>query len=59
MFNLAVLYYKTQHYREALQSIQPAIQIYQQTLGTAHPTTKAALSWLQPIIDQQNEGNHP
>ena len=47
--NLAGFYYNTQRYSEALQSIQPAIQIYEQTLGTEHPRTQAALSWLQPI----------
>ncbi|MFM7887305.1 MAG: hypothetical protein ACKPCM_11575 [Pseudanabaena sp.] len=32
-----------------MQSIQRAIQIYEQKLGTEHPTTQAALSWLQTI----------
>jgi hypothetical protein len=48
-FNLAALYYKTQRYSKAMQSIQLAVQIYKQILGTDHPTTKAALSWLQAI----------
>ncbi len=49
LFNLAALYYNTKRYGEALQSIQFAIQIYEQTLGTDHPTTQVALSWLQAI----------
>ena len=49
LYNLAALYYNTQRYREALQSIQLTIQIYEQTIGNEHPTTQAALSWLQAI----------
>ena len=49
LFNLAALYYNTQRYSEALQSIQLAIQIYQQTIGNEHPTTQSALNWLQAI----------
>jgi hypothetical protein len=37
--------------KKNLQSIQRAIQIYEQNLGTEHPETQAALSWLQPIRD--------
>ena len=53
LFNLAELYYNTQRYSEALQSIQHAIQIYGQTLGTEHPATQNALNWLQLIQNAQ------
>jgi tetratricopeptide (TPR) repeat protein len=51
LFNLADLYHNTQRHPEALQSIQRAIQIYEQKLGTEHPTTQNAISWLQTIRD--------
>ncbi|GBO55865.1 hypothetical protein APA_4015 [Pseudanabaena sp. lw0831] len=53
--NLAALYYNPQRYREALPLIQLAIQIYQQKLGNNHPTTQAALSWLQ-LIKEKGKG---
>ncbi|MFM8759058.1 MAG: tetratricopeptide repeat protein, partial [Methylophilaceae bacterium] len=45
------LYHNTQRHSEALQSIQRAIQIYEQKLGAEHPTTQNAIGWLQTIRD--------
>ena len=41
-------------YKEAepLYVIQRAIQIYEQKLGTEHPTSQIALSWLQVIKEK-------
>ena len=49
LFNLAAFYHNTQRSTEALETSQRAIQIYTQTLCSNHPTTQAALSWLQLI----------
>ncbi len=51
MFNLAALYHHTQRHPQSLQSIQRAIEIYTQKLGTEHPETQNALGWLQLIRD--------
>jgi len=47
--NLAALYHDTQRPAEALQAIQRAVEIYQQTLGIEHPDTQNALGVLQII----------
>ncbi len=57
LFNLAALYYNTHRYIEALQSIQLAIQIYEQTLGNTHPTTQSALNWLRAIQNALSGNN--